>query len=290
MTANIILPIFQGAFTTILFILVLRQRKQTLQTRVFSFFLLSMSLWGFLIGIMRGSTDLAAAVYWERAALTMIGLTGVSFCVFALSYTGSVSKKWMIVIGLFLLTTAALFPSNLWISGMWVDQYGNNVIWGPAFYPWMVILYSFIVIAIIRLNRARLASSSYEERNRLLFFIFGAGFCLLGGLLDVSIYPGSIPANIFFGLLTSLAILRYHLFDIRVVLRSGMAYLITGFLVAIATVGTGLIWAYFAGKWGFPFWVSIILPSFLILAVPPLWGRVESFVTQHVRREKYVSI
>jgi len=77
MTVNLVLPFLQGVITTVLFILVLRQKKQTLQTRVFSVFLLSMSLWGFLIGVMRGSTDLAAAVYWDREALVMIGLTGV---------------------------------------------------------------------------------------------------------------------------------------------------------------------------------------------------------------------
>ena len=70
-------------------------------------------------------------------------------------------------------------------EGYGTDQYGNEPIWGLAFYAWVAIIYTLIIVAMARLNTGRKAATSYEEKNRYLFFIVGAGFRLLGGVFDI---------------------------------------------------------------------------------------------------------
>jgi K+-sensing histidine kinase KdpD len=116
---------------------------------------------------------------------------------------------------------------------------------------------------------------------------------VLGGLSDVlpalgiPSYPGSIIANIFFTLLTSLAILQYHLFDIRIVLRSSFAYLITGIIVAIPIVGLNSLFLYWARSKGFHVLWAVFSQALFVLIIPPLWNIVGNIITQHVRSEKY---
>jgi signal transduction histidine kinase len=287
------IPFIQGVLTLFLLILVFRQRKQNTETRLFSLFLVSMSLWGFLIGVMRNTSDLAIATWWERAAMASVALTSVFFFFFTLSYIKSRSRTIVYLAVIYILFTALIFPTNLFVSGMGVDNYGNAPKYGLVFYPWLLIIYLLIVVASINLNRARKSSDSYEVRNRYTFMIIGASLCLLGGLLDVlpvlgvPVIPGSIIGNILFALLTTFAILRFHLFDIRVVLRSGLAYIVTGFLVAIPTIGIGIIWAYFTRKLDLTIWAAVLPPALLILVVPPLWVRAEAIVTRRIRSEKY---
>ena len=70
--------------------------------------------------------------------------------------------------------------------------------------------------------------------------IAGMGCTLLGGVGDllhsfeIGIPPLGIIGNILFASLATVAILKYHLLDIHIVLRKGLAYtLVSGVLVGL---------------------------------------------------------
>lgn len=295
MSFSQILPLFQGTFTVVLFILVLRQNNKNRATRLFATFLASMTLWGFFIAAMRLSPA-DKALWLEKIALIMIGFTAVFFYLFAIQYAKLKSRLGVLLCSLYLLAGMAILHTSLMVKGMGTDQYGNEPIWGLAFYAWVAIIYTLIIVAMARLNTGRKAATSYEEKNRYLFFIVGAGFCLLGGVFDilptfgVPVYPGSIIGNVGFAALTTWAILQYHLFDIQVVAGRSLSYLLTTIIIMIPLAGLMGLWLRFATSWGLPIWLMVLPLLSLVLLTPPTWQSLEAMMTRRILPQRHAHL
>lgn len=291
---HIALPLILLVFGLILTVIVLQRNYRSSTHRIFSLFLLGMTFWGLTIFGMRASPSLGQALPWERAMTVMVASTSVFFYHFAILYTGIKPRRGIIpAIYLYLLLVIVLSPTNLIVEGMTADPYGNAPNWGLLFEVWIIPVYLLVVLAIIHLFKARRASTSYEEKNRYLYIIGGASFCLLGGLIDllpalgIDIYPGAIITNILFCLITTLAIVKYHLLDIRIALRKGMAYLLMSGLVAVPYVG--IIFGVYHAMGGveFPLWSHFVLLLALAFLLQPLWGGVQRLVDRLFYRERY---
>ncbi|MDO8491543.1 MAG: histidine kinase N-terminal 7TM domain-containing protein, partial [Dehalococcoidia bacterium] len=124
MTAYQVLPLLQGLFSSVLFFLVARHDQRSTLNRLFLLFLGGMAFWGFSIGGMRLSPNLQQALWWERASLSLIGLTGVAFYLFVRRYIG---LRWSwggyLAVG-FLVVTVVVAPTGLLVEGMAQDVYG----------------------------------------------------------------------------------------------------------------------------------------------------------------------
>ncbi|MFC1982616.1 ATP-binding protein [Chloroflexota bacterium] len=292
MTLYQIIPLIQGAVTFFLVALVLRQGVKNAATRLFSAFLIGMSLWGVFIGVMRIMPP-ESAVLWEKLALTMIGFTAVFFYLFSGEYINSRSRLGTYFCMLYLVLTAAIMPTRLLVEGMGIDEYGNAPIWGLSFYPWLLIGYILIIVSMVKLNKARQVSFSYEERNRYLFFIIGIGFSLVGGVFDilpalgVPVLPGSIIGNMMFAGLTAWAISRYHLFDIRIMVRISLAYMITGIILLLPLGGFAGLWLRMSEYWKLSFIETFLPLLLLLLLAPPIWGKITPLISSLILRERY---
>jgi two-component system, NtrC family, sensor kinase len=291
MDFNVILPFIQATFTAILLSLVLRHPRHNTETRWFSVFLSGMTLWGLTIGMMRVS-DLVASAVWEKAALVAIALTVVSFYYFAMTHIHTYSRLFNALPAIFFIFTVIVSPTSLLVEGMGVDRFGRAPDWNILLYPWFVILYTIMLAAIFRLNQARIAATSYEAKNRYLYLIIGTGICFLGGISDVlpalgiNIYPSSIITNMAFALLTAIAILRYQLLDIRVVIRKSAAYILTSMVVAVPYVGA-IAWFSLLFQKTLPIWLNILLVLVLALGLQIVWQRVQTTVDRWFYRERY---
>ena len=90
------------------------------------------------------------------------------------------------------------------------------------------------MVVLIKNSRS---SKSNDDRLRNQYIISGIVIMLVGGTTDylpvigMKIYPLGIIGNIIFCVLATVAMLRYGLLDIRVVLRKGVAYSLTSILV-----------------------------------------------------------
>ena len=295
MTFNQILPLIQGAFTVVLLIFVLRRGAKSAETRLFAVFLASMSLWGFFIAAMR-LTPPDQAVWWERIALTMIGFAAVFFYLFAIQYAKFKSRLGVILCSLYLLVTVAILPTSLLVEGMGTDQYGNAPLWGLPFYLWLAVIYVMLIMAMAKLNTARKVVTSYEAKNRYLFFIIGAGFCLLGGVFDilpafgVPVYPSSILGNIVFASLTAWAMLRYHLFDMRVIVRISLSYLLTGIVMILPLASLMGLWLSVATSRELAIWQTVLPLSLLVLLALPMWQRMEDIIARCLLPERHAHL
>jgi len=287
------LPLVQGIFSLTLFLLVVKQYWRTPTSRLFLLFLGALALWGFTVAGMRLSSDLNQALWWERVVLFMVGLTAASFYLFATEYTGIGRPLIRRLVILFVLVTVAIAPTSLLARGMDIDRYGNAPVLGPLFSVWVIISYALVVMAAVYLERARRASTSYEERNRYLYFILGAGISILGAGTDalstagVPLYPMAIPANICFGCLTTVAIVRYHLMDIRVTLRQGVLYMCASIIASAPLVSVLVLWLWLMQHRDISVW-WLLLPLFvLVLLIVPLWRRAQELLNKRFYGDRY---
>jgi signal transduction histidine kinase len=101
---------------------------------------------------------------------------------------------------------------------------------GPAGFLFIPILLSFLSYSNYLLYRAYRATPSPFEKNsyRYLFLgiivIFISALTNIAAVLGFRVYPVAHIGILFFNLMTALAIIRYRLMDINIILRTGMAY------------------------------------------------------------------
>jgi len=289
-----ILPLFAFGFCSILGLLVLWRNHCSSVHRLFSLFLFGMGLWGFVIFGMRASPDTTHALPWEQALMPIGALVGVSFWYFSFTYTRAKPKgRYRTVAVIFLLLIIALSPTRLFVKGIGADAYGYFPISGPLFYFAAVSLYLFIVLGLVNLLRAYRTSTLYEKRNRYLYIVIGLVLCMLGGVADavgslgMPVPPGGIIGNILFCSLATVAILKYHLLDIHIIVRKGVAYLLMSSIVAIPYVGVVILFNHLFGIGNIPLWAHFLLLLLLAFVLQILWRRGQRWVDRWFYQERY---
>jgi signal transduction histidine kinase len=98
--------------------------------------------------------------------------------------------------------------------------------------------------------------------------------------------PMGMYGNILFGMLTTVAILRFHLLDINVAVRKITAYLMLAAGIAVPYIGLILL---FSQRLEGAAYVGVSMLVFLIFVVTlqPLWRKVQAVVDKLFYRERY---
>jgi signal transduction histidine kinase len=292
MNLSYLLPplVVAGISTILLVIVLLKGRQQGVVYWVFSLLLLSITLWALVIFAMRASPDAEHALLWERAVPAM-GFATAVFCYhFSLSLTKIRKRKVLLHTSyLFMGVVAALSPTSLFIQRMDVHSYGYAPIIGPAVIPVLAFAYFLSIMALYNLVKGYQTSRLDEERNRLLYITMAMVFPLVGSAVDLfpTFYPASIFGNIAFCLLTSVAILKYNLLDIRIVARKSLAYLLVSVLVAIPYVAILYSLHYIFEPQLEPWWVHFIIILLLAIVLRPLYSWAQNFVDKLFYRDRY---
>jgi len=240
MGSYLLIPIIEVAFCIALLVLLLVSGQRHVARRPFSFFLGFMALWGFFIFMMRYSSDLSTAFFWEKLVFIAISSAAIFFYRFTISITGIRQPKRLLYPLYFLyITFLCLIPTGLVVSGMQTMWYGKAPIIGPLFFPFTICVYAPIILGLKTMIQHYRQSRILHERVRDSYVIAGVILMLFGGTTDylpplgISMYPMGILCNIAFCMLATIAMLRYGLLEIRMVLRKGAAYS----LVSMVTLG-----------------------------------------------------
>ena len=295
-TAYIVLPLLVFIINIFLAGLVVRSNWSSLRHRVFAAFLTGMALWGLTIFGMRSSPNLEAAFIWEKAALSVIPLAGVLFFHFSLRFTYTrFSNGTLMAIYAMVGVMAALSISGLVASEMQQKWYGYAPVLGPLFLPWLLAAYLPIVLAFTVLVKARKRSRSAEEKVRISYIIVAAAASVIGGTTDylpalgLNIYPLGIVANILFGVLTTFAVIRYQLVEVRSMLRRGFTYSVLSSTIFAAY---GTIFFIFSIVFRNQTTSASIVAAvgaliLMTIVLPPAIGRVQRWVDRLFFRERY---
>lgn len=287
-------PLIASAVSLVLVFLVIRGNTRSFVHRLFTLMLAGACAWGIFIFLMRSSPVSEHALVWSRAVNVIIPAVIVMIFHFTFVYTGIKPSRWVIpAIYIFLLVNLALVPSGLLIKDIQIKSYGYAPVVGPAFYPVALIDYLLIILGLVNLFRAWRRADNYEARNRFLYVTIGMAAAFIAGLGDVlpllglQLYPGAIFGHIIFYVLTATAMARFHLLDISIVIRKGLAYFIASTLVAVPyVVIIALMINIFNGT---PAQMAgyVVLLILLSIALQPLWSRVQSLVDRWFYGSRY---
>lgn len=283
-------PAIVSALYVGLVLVVWKWSKQKAGKRLFAFFLLSMAVTNGLVFGMRSSPNSHTALLWDRGALTSGLASFLFYYLFTVAYANIRGQKYIRYASyLLVLAIAALSPTSLLMSGMRIEDYGYAPDFGPVGYIAMLGVTIFIILGARNLLITYRATFTYEEKNRLLYLSFGTLLILVGGSLDVftNLPPANIWANLMASMICSVAIIKYHLLDIRVVIRKGLTYVLVSSLVAVPYVGVIYIVQYVFAQSRDLWWIS--LPPLLLLAIAlrPIYGVAQNFVDRAFYRDRY---
>ena len=172
---------------------------------------------------------------------------------------------------------------------MRVENYGYAPVAGPVFLPLSLVGFIIVGAAAYNLVKRYRASRSHEERNRLLYLLLAMLFPMSGGLLDsfTNLPPVGIWTNLTFCIICSVAILKYHLLDIRIVVRKSLVYILISVVIAIPYVGILSLLHRILEPTSEPWWVHALIILFLAIVLRPLYSWAQQLVDRLFYRERY---
>ncbi|MCX5999087.1 MAG: ATP-binding protein [Chloroflexi bacterium] len=289
-------PLLAGAVCVILAAFVLQRDHRNTTHRLLCLFLLSMATAGILVFAMRASPDSSHALSWEKALMPFYVLQGVAFLHFSFVHTRTKYPGWFVPLAYLLvaaITAICAVKGNMLVADISSDRYGYYPVPGPLFYLVPASGYIFCSWGMVSYLRSYAVSPSYEGRNSYLYVIAGVCSFLLGGLFDIisvrtnAVPPIAVLGNVVFCLLVTIAILKYNLLDIHVVIRRGTAYLLMSAMVAIPYVAVIVATSRLPQAGGLPTWAYAILLVVLAVALLPLWGGLQRQVDRWFYGKRY---
>jgi len=217
-----------------------------------TFFLMNISvaIWNLAYCVWFSRTDPVSALYWSK----MLNLGATLIPIFYLHWTLSIvnlvkEKKNILIFGyLFTLFCSVLSFSDFYIKS--VVQVGHFLFWpqaGPLYSLFLIFGYYFLTIyGMYQLFKARKWASG-EKRHQINYVILGSLLGFGGGATNFPfmygfniVEPIGQPLVIFYIIIFALATLRYHLFEIKIILVEffvGIMSLALAFLFLFSPTG-----------------------------------------------------
>lgn len=237
----ILLPMVQFIISVLLVSVVILSAPGDKLNRLFTAFLVSLGFWGLSIFLMRDAFPDAERAYTiEKIALAGIPFTSIFFYHFVREFTGLNKNRWTLITFYgFGVAAAILSLTGLTASGMVEKFYGFAPEITALFVLVLIASYPPVALAIWNIRKALVTADS-RSAIQLRLLRMGAIVSLLGATSDfipslgLNIYPLGVVGNIGFGLITTFAVTRFRLMELRMVARRGLAY------TAISTITLGI--------------------------------------------------
>lgn len=281
-----------------LFGLVLLRARHRRAARYFLFYLLAMAIWqgGQTVAVFTEAPEVALQAY--RVLLAFGYSFGFFYAMFVRELLGIRSGRWLVRAG---YTSVVGVPLYMLAGGPGLIESVYKEPAVPFFLPHFgavavvfgIGVYGFLAYAFVHLLRARLHSTSPEERNRLAYLLMGVPIVIVGSVFNFSpqlrAYPLDVIANLINAMLTGLAIVRYRLLDIQVVVRKGLRY--TSVTAAVGLIYFALVFLaiqvlHFVSGYQVLL-LSLVMATVAAVAVQPLRDVLQARVDKTFFREKY---
>jgi len=282
-------PLMASGLAAVILLAVLIKGRRSAVSITFSLVLFATFLWGVFIFLMRASPNVEHALVWDKAAVAVAFAVPIFSYHFVLALTGAKKNRVFFPASCILLVLViALSPTNFFVESMTVESYGYAPILGHGLYL-LLFGYFFLVLAFYHMIIAYRYSKEYEHRNRLLYVTVAMAFSVVGTIPEAFpvVFPTAIYGNIAFCLIASVAIFRYHLFDVRIILRRGLSYILVAVLISAPYVIVILLLSWILGTGQVPLWAYVVLLLFLAFSIQPLWRRMQRVADRFFYRGRY---
>ncbi len=213
--------------------------------------------------------------------------------------------RWLVVLGLGLCAFFILYATTVkqWtkLDGSWsvTNPVGFHNLAFPVL-PWAVLLLAFAVLGVASLW-VRFRHAQTVERQQIKWLLYAAGvFLLYYAVGFVTSTTSGVFADITSALLSlgilafpiaiAIAILRYRLYDIDVIIRKTLVYSVLTVLLALVFFGVvGLLQTMFGRMTGVeqsP--LAVVISTLAIAALfTPLRRRIQDWIDRRFYRQKY---
>ena len=177
---------------------------------------------------------------------------------------------------------------------MQLKPYGYAPVPGMFFFvPGVLGIYLFFVMGLVNLVTAYHQVTDSKVRNQYLYITIGLVCSLVGGVFDLlpvlglPVYPGAIIGNTLFAVLATMAIVRYHLLDIRIIIRKSLAYFLISATIAVPYVSILVLLNQVLKTKIESWWVHALIILLLAIFLRPLYSRTQRFVDKLFYGERY---
>jgi signal transduction histidine kinase len=199
---------------------------------------------------------------------------------------------WVVVAGLAVAGQAVSHIEEVTLFGRYVGWSARFTGLGVLY---LALGYIPAVLGIYNLVLNYRITKSPEEKNRTLYMVVGASLSLVGATSDflyanaVLFYPFGIMANLYFVALTAIAMLKYQLLELRVVLCSGLTYTLLGiFIVGVYGLVFFLFNFAFRSQSESAQLLSVISAAAVVaIALQPVLGQLQHWADRWFYRERY---
>jgi signal transduction histidine kinase/CheY-like chemotaxis protein len=241
MTLHHILPLIALVLNTCLMAIALVRNPGSRLNRIFACFVSALAVWNLGVFMLRRATDPGSAWAWEIVIHAGVTALPALYYHFVLIFLESTQVRRVALITAYALS-AAFWMTNvtsgsLLVAGVQETAWGWAPRPGPLYQAFLIHSYVFLVAGLIHLNRAYWRANSGFRRNRTLLILLGTAVTILGGFVDIirfavapsvpaidRLYPLGIPANMASALLFGVAIVRYRMFALSMVVKKAVVY------------------------------------------------------------------
>ncbi|MDP3982106.1 MAG: ATP-binding protein [bacterium] len=229
MSLQIVLPLLSGTFIVLLGTIVLLRGSSDRVNRVFFAFAFSVTFWVLSVLLSDNSTTEMMALFWARSAIVGPIFIPAIFLYFSLVFPKDKlsSNPWLSALifapSLLLLP---LVPTSYNVESVSLETWGVDFAPGALYLIFLVYLIAYIIATAIVLFRNYKVSNE-TEKIQIIYVAFGWVVAIAIGLISNLLLPllgetrgsvlGPSIAIIPWVGLTTYAILKHHLFDIKVI-------------------------------------------------------------------------
>ncbi len=295
----VFIPLIEVVFCVTLLVLLQIRGKPHVARKPFSLFLIGMGLWGLFIFMMRLSSSAGSALFWEKLVFVAILNAALFFYWFTIGLTGIRPGRWIhYPLHILYFVSMCLIPTGLVVGGMQMMWYGKAPVVGLLFPFYVVCVYAPLVISLVVLLKHNRQSRIVDEKIRTHYIVAGLVAMFIGGTTDylpavgVSMYPLGIIGNILFCVMATVAMLRYDLLEMKVILRRGIAYSLGSmFLLGVLGGLILLLGSVFQGAFN-PVSLTVTIISVFIAGIAiavfqPILPRFQGMVDRWFFRQRY---
>ncbi len=243
MNYQIVLLFVVAVLNSIFSFFTLKGDKNTTNT-LFSLFTLTLALWALNIAFFISAEDLDSALIFANSYYIIAAAIPVLFFYFSLfflDYKKPVKTHVLYVIPFFILLLLFIFDKNILLEKVYFEGINKNVVFNKINYLYYIIYFIFYVsLSYFHLFKSYITTKDLVKKIQLKFVIIGTIFAYLLGMIFNLFLPAlgdyhSIwlgpPFTLIMVFSMGYAILKHHLFNMRVIVAELLTFTILIFVV-----------------------------------------------------------
>jgi hypothetical protein len=247
----IITGLINAVSTAVLGIIVYLKNSKQMVNRTFAIFCSSVAAWSgfYFLWLFIGNTE-ESAFFWGRALNIAAIFTPITYIHFVTVFLGVYEKKKKLIMAGYLLALVLFISgfTSLFVPGVAPE---GSIRWypqpGPTYHVFILMFFSYVIYGWYLLFKA-FEKNKGKASLPIKYVLIGTFLGFSGGATNF-LYFYSIPIPpygnglvVFIFIFTALAILKYRLFEVRVILTELLVVIIAGVSLAEALIFKDL-WA-----------------------------------------------